>query len=139
MKNTIQVMLLLVQIIFLSACSTQDEKWSSLNCNQESAYGRGYNDAKEDDEYDLDFVQRCTTETQELARKAYFEGFKSGGGKSETEEYKHGQDLILDLTHAIKKNSEKTEAEADGKKFDSKTSKSQDAKLKKEPKAKQGN
>ncbi len=106
-------LLLLFSIFFIFGCGTTRKKWADQNCNEAGGYAAGQKDGRSGRSFNVDFLEKCPQENQEITRKGYLDGYKAAGGKDNTssEEYKYGQDVLQDVVHAINKNSSKKKTE----------------------------
>lgn len=106
-------LLLLSAIFFIFGCGTTRKEWADQNCNEAGGYATGQKDGRSGRSFNVDFLEKCPQENQEITRKGYLDGYKAAGGKENatSEEHKYGEDLLQDVVHAINKNPSKKKAE----------------------------
>jgi hypothetical protein len=63
-------------LLLLVSCAQMKQDWVDQNCNEESAYSSGVNDANSAKKSDLSTYSMCSQAERKSIRQAYLKGYK---------------------------------------------------------------
>lgn len=76
--NTEKLVILLMPVLILSACSTTRKSFSPTECNEAASFDRGFSEGKSGLDPDTEYSYQCREDLREAVRKGYRQGHDKG-------------------------------------------------------------